>query len=336
LGLGLGLEEQLPSGLAVPALSVLLKEGVEDEEEKEEVKDEEEDATLEDENLEGQGDDTDEVKEDGEGGTKDVDGEEEAAVPLDGDATDEQEDSEEPDLTMKEDNEEEELEEEEDADEDEDGPKEESEEEKEGEDGTVEEEEIKEDDIDSSSSTEGQEAEINESTTKKNWEGVDEDSTSPKIDMSKQNKEEEEINHAHDDSHNVSELKDVHDYEGDGFRFHILHPKKGKATIMQSHPFGTAGVALLAAFFLCCCCLRWRKRRNTGSIPHRGKYAALGSDDFNGTFSDDISFHDKNSDDEMSMNSYESDEEGGGVKLEMGGMHEMDANGGLTLDECNG
>merc|ERR1712029_334931 len=106
-----------------------------------------------------------------------------------------------------------------------------------------------------------------------------------------------------------------------------------------SSSFG-AGAALLVAFSVCfCLCRYWRHRRNKNKAPHRGKYAALrGSDDFfNGTFSDDISFRGRDSDDEMSVGSYESDEEGGGgLKLEMGGIHELDANGGLTLDECNG
>ena len=60
----------------------------------------------------------------------------------------------------------------------------------------------------------------------------------------------------------------------------------------------------------------------------------FGSDDFfNGTFSDDISFGDKDSDEEMSD---DDDWDAGMVKLEMGNIHESDANGGLTLGECNG
>jgi len=196
-----------------------------------------------------------------------------------------------------------------------------------------------EQEVDINSSTEGQGTEINESTTKKNWEGFDEDMTSPKIDIAEQKTEEYDIGHVSDNSHNVSEWIDAQGYEGDGFRFHIFHSKgKGKPTMMQSHPIGTGAVALLASFLLCYCCERWRKRRSIHSTPHRGKYSSLGSDDFNGTFSDDISFHDKNSDDEMSMGEYyDSDEENGaGINMELGGFHEVDANGGLTLDECNG
>lgn len=184
----------------------------------------------------------------------------------------------------------------------------------------------------SSSTTEGQGAEINDKTTKKTWEGFDEDFTSPSI-------EDEEMHSIH--SHDISELKGVQDYEVDGFRFHVLHPKKDKGNV-QLHSIRSAAAVLLAAFALCFCCLRCRRGRGHHNALHgsRGKYAALGSDDFfNGTFSDDISYRGKDSDEEEdddSMKSFDSDEEGGGIKLELGGMQELDANGGLTLDECNG
>lgn len=176
------------------------------------------------------------------------------------------------------------------------------------------------------SSTEGQGTELNDENTKTNWEGFDEDFSS--------HNEIELPEDQHIKSHDVSELRDVKDYEGDGFRFHLLHPRNNESFI-RSSAFGVT-MALLAAFAVCVCLCR-RLRGGRSNVPHRGKYAALhGSDDFfNGTFSDDISFRGKDSDDEMSENSYDSDEEGG-LQLELGGIHELDANGGLTLDECNG
>jgi hypothetical protein len=84
--------------------------------------------------------------------------------------------------------------------------------------------------------------------------------------------------------------------------------------------------------------MRYRRNNQT----NRGKYSVLhGSDDFfNGTFSDDVSIREKDSDEEFDdEHSYDSDDDiqgKGRTRLEMSGIHEMDANGGLTLDECNG
>ncbi len=123
--------------------------------------------------------------------------------------------------------------------------------------------------------------------------------------------------------------------------YHVLHPRKGGGIQrFQSHPFGAAVFLSLGASLLVCWCCIMRYRRSTQT--HRVKYAALhGSDDFfNGTFSDDVSIREKDSDEEFDDEySYDSDDDiqrTGGMKLEMGGIHEMDANGGLTLDECNG
>ena len=123
--------------------------------------------------------------------------------------------------------------------------------------------------------------------------------------------------------------------------YHVLHPREGGGLRhVQSHPFGAAVLLSFGASFLICwcCIMRYRRRSQT----HRGKYAALhGSDDFfSGTFSDDVSIREKDSDEEFDDEySYDSDDDiqrKGGMRLEMGGIHEMDANGGLTLDECNG
>eukprot|EP00956_Cyclotella_meneghiniana_P031889 scaffold85449_cov65-Cyclotella_meneghiniana.AAC.10 len=124
------------------------------------------------------------------------------------------------------------------------------------------------------------------------------------------------------------------DYSGDVTSYHVLQPK-GK-TYKSSSTSATVGVAMLSffiGFLVCCCYIRYRRRR---SKPSRGKYSAIGSEDFfNGTFSDDISFNGKDSDDEMSYGS-DDDYNGNGVNIELGGMHEMEANEGLTLEEING
>jgi hypothetical protein len=53
-----------------------------------------------------------------------------------------------------------------------------------------------------------------------------------------------------------------------------------------------------------------------------------------------VSIREKDSDEEFDdVYSYDSDDDiqgKGGTRLEMGMIHEADANGGLTLDECNG
>lgn len=127
--------------------------------------------------------------------------------------------------------------------------------------------------------------------------------------------------------------------------YHALHPNKGgglerTSSTVQSHTIGTAVSLSLVTFFLLCACCIMRYRRN--NQPTRGKYSVLhGSDDFfNGTFSDDVSIREKDSDEEFDdVYSYDSDDDiqgKGGTRLEMGMIHEADANGGLTLDECNG
>ena len=127
--------------------------------------------------------------------------------------------------------------------------------------------------------------------------------------------------------------------------YHVLHPNKGgglerTSSTVQPHTLGAAVSLSLVAFFLLCACCIMKYRRN--NQPHRGKYSVLhGSDDFfNGTFSDDVSIREKDSDEEFDDEySYDSDDDiqgKGGTRLEMGMIHEADANGGLTLDECNG
>ena len=99
-------------------------------------------------------------------------------------------------------------------------------------------------------------------------------------------------------------------------------------------------VGLIALLTICLCYLRYRRRKNALK-PRYGNYAALGRHDFfNGTFSDDISYG-KNSDgDDISIESWGSDDDNDDgrhqTNLEMGGLHELDANGGLTLEEVNG
>lgn len=205
--------------------------------------------------------------------------------------------------------------------------------------------------LEGSESTEGQGVEINEENTKKDWAGFGEDlsHSGGGGDHIEVPGPEVNLDPLSGRGHDASELHDIAGYEGDGIEgggegFHVLRPRSEDGSFVQSSTFGIS-LAVLAALAACCCL----RRRLCGggrdaNKPHRGKYAALhGNDDFfNGTFSDDISFRGKDSDDdEMSEGSYDSDEEaarggGGGVRLEMSGMHELDANGGLTLDECNG
>eukprot|EP00577_Skeletonema_sp_RCC1716_P009939 CAMPEP_0113431608 /NCGR_PEP_ID=MMETSP0013_2-20120614/33678_1 /TAXON_ID=2843 ORGANISM="Skeletonema costatum, Strain 1716" /NCGR_SAMPLE_ID=MMETSP0013_2 /ASSEMBLY_ACC=CAM_ASM_000158 /LENGTH=675 /DNA_ID=CAMNT_0000320617 /DNA_START=125 /DNA_END=2152 /DNA_ORIENTATION=+ /assembly_acc=CAM_ASM_000158 len=189
-----------------------------------------------------------------------------------------------------------------------------------------------------SSSTEGQGVQIDEANEKTNWEGFDED-------MSHQNvKHEPEQPSSSIEAHDLSEAQGKDDYEGDGFgviKYKLLRGK-GEGGKSSANPFTTLGSgALVAAFLLllscCLCCLRYRRRRYAQSKrPSRGNYAALGRHDFfNGTFSDDVSYG-KDSDDDISIESYGSDDGGHQTNLEMGGFHEFDANGGLTLEEING
>ena len=191
-----------------------------------------------------------------------------------------------------------------------------------------------------SSSTEGQGVQIDDSNEKINWEGFDEDMSPQDVNL------EPEHPTSSVEAHPLSEAKDKNDYEGDGFgampKYKLLRGK-GEGGNKSSNPFTTVGSgALVAAILLllscCLCCLRYRRRKYAQSKrPSRGNYAALGRHDFfNGTFSDDVSYG-KDSDDDISIESYGSDDGGGQTNLEMGGFHEeLDANGGLTLEEING
>ncbi|ACI64101.1 predicted protein [Thalassiosira pseudonana CCMP1335] len=179
--------------------------------------------------------------------------------------------------------------------------------------------------------TEGQGAEINDENVKTTFEGFDEDFSSHHVDTT--NEQPPSTSTGLD----VSELANTNDYKGDGFRFHVLQPKgQGKGS---STPLVTSAVGVFVGLLLCYCCIKLRRRKGMNSKPNRGKYSALnggGDDFFNGTFSDDISYYGKDSDDENSVNSFGSDDMNDGVNIELGGMHEMDANGGLTLEEING
>ena len=178
---------------------------------------------------------------------------------------------------------------------------------------------------------------LDETNEKTNWAGFDEDMPTHNVD------DEPEQPSSSVQAHDISEAKD--DYEGDGFgamKYKLLRGKgKGeKSSVIQLTPFGN--VAMAAGIFLlvsCCLCyLRYRRRKYAQSKrPNRGNYAALGRHDFfNGTFSDDLSYYEKDSDDDISIESYGSDDGGQSTNLEMGGIHEFDANGGLTLEEING
>ncbi|KAL7492608.1 hypothetical protein ACHAWT_001911 [Skeletonema menzelii] len=189
-----------------------------------------------------------------------------------------------------------------------------------------------------SSSTEGQGVQIDETNEKTNWEGFDEDMSPQSI------KHEPEQPSSSVKAHDVSEAQGKNDYEGDGFgttKFKLLRGK-GKGGTSSANPSTVVGsgawVAAILLILSCCLCyLRYRRRRYAQSKrPNRGNYAALGRHDFfNGTFSDDVSYG-KDSDDDISIESYGSDDGGHQTSLEMGGLHELDANGGLTLEEING
>eukprot|EP00573_Skeletonema_grethae_P002571 CAMPEP_0201686554 /NCGR_PEP_ID=MMETSP0578-20130828/956_1 /ASSEMBLY_ACC=CAM_ASM_000663 /TAXON_ID=267565 /ORGANISM="Skeletonema grethea, Strain CCMP 1804" /LENGTH=586 /DNA_ID=CAMNT_0048170621 /DNA_START=229 /DNA_END=1989 /DNA_ORIENTATION=- len=185
-------------------------------------------------------------------------------------------------------------------------------------------------------SDEGVQLDENETTS---WEGFDEDMTHQTVIR------EPEQPSSWVEAHDLSEAQGKDDYEGDGFgtmKYKLLRGK-GEGGKSSANPFTTLGSgALMAAILLIlsCCCLcyrRYRRRRYALSKrPNRGNYAALGRDDFfNGTFSDDVSYG-KDSDDDVSIESYGSDDGGHETNLEMGGFHELDANGGLTLEEING
>eukprot|EP00574_Skeletonema_japonicum_P000574 CAMPEP_0201739740 /NCGR_PEP_ID=MMETSP0593-20130828/45943_1 /ASSEMBLY_ACC=CAM_ASM_000672 /TAXON_ID=267983 /ORGANISM="Skeletonema japonicum, Strain CCMP2506" /LENGTH=723 /DNA_ID=CAMNT_0048234033 /DNA_START=186 /DNA_END=2357 /DNA_ORIENTATION=+ len=187
-----------------------------------------------------------------------------------------------------------------------------------------------------SSSTEGQGIQIDETNEKTNWEGFDEDMPHQIV------KGEPEQPSSPVEAHDLSEAQGKDDYEGDGFgtmKYKLLRGK-GEGGKSSANPFTTLGSGALMAVILLvvsCCYRRYRRRRYAQSKrPNRGNYAALGRDEFfNGTFSDDVSYG-KDSDDDGSIESYGSDDEGHKTNLEMGGFHELDANGGLTLEEING
>jgi len=164
-----------------------------------------------------------------------------------------------------------------------------------------------------------------------NWEGFHLETKDKKIDLATVD------HHKNGESHNASELQNVNDYEGDGMGYKVLPPKIRGGKGGGGHP-ATVALILIPFVLLCACCMIYRRRRKR--LPPKGRYSAIGSDDFfNGTFSDDLSYGGKSSDDGGDWNpndSFDSDDESNGVSLEMGGIHEMEANGGLSLDEVNG
>ena len=124
-------------------------------------------------------------------------------------------------------------------------------------------------------------------------------------------------------------------YQGDGAAFQLLRPKGASGG--GSSPFPLVAAGGLAASVLFACYLRRRRAPARRTL----EYSALGSDDWGGTFSDDISFGKRDGeydDDDGSFGSYGSDEEygNGTTELELGSIHETDANGGLCLREVNG
>jgi hypothetical protein len=183
-----------------------------------------------------------------------------------------------------------------------------------------------------SSSTEGQGVQIDETNEKTNWEGFDED-MSPHSSIKRPEQPSSSVQ-----AHDLSEAQDKNDYEGDGFGTMKYKLLRGKGEGGKVAAGSGAWVAAILLIFSCCLCyLRYRRRRYAQSKrPNRGNYSALGRHDFfNGTFSDDVSYG-KDSDDDISIESYGSDDGGRQTNLEMGGIHELDANGGLTLEEING
>jgi hypothetical protein len=162
-----------------------------------------------------------------------------------------------------------------------------------------------------------------------NFQGFDEDFSSGHIDVSNLDQPPDT---AESNVSVNSNSPDDNNYTGDGFTYHILQPKSRGH---ESSTIPVAAIVALLAFLVCFCCIRYKRRRSRYLKTSRGKYSAIGSDDFfNGTFSDDISFNGKDSDDEMSYGS--DDGNCDGVKIELGNIHEMEVNGGLTLEEING
>ena len=164
-----------------------------------------------------------------------------------------------------------------------------------------------------------------------NWEGFHLDTKDKKIDLAGID------HHKNGESHNASELQNVNDYEGDGMGYKVLQPKIRGGKGGGGHP-ATIALILIPLVLVCACCMMYRRKRKR--LPPKGRYSAIGSDDFfNGTFSDDLSYGGKSSDDGGDWNpndSFDSDDESNGVSLEMGGIHEMEGDGGLSLDEVNG
>jgi len=154
-----------------------------------------------------------------------------------------------------------------------------------------------------------------------NWEGFHLDTKDKKIDLATVD------HHKNGESHNASELQNVNDYEGDGMGYKVLPPKIRGDKGGGGHP-ATVALILIPIALVCACCMIYRRKRKR--LPPKGRYSAIGSDDFfNGTFSDDLSYGGKSSDDGGDWNpndSFDSDDESNGVSLEMGGIHEMEAN----------
>ena len=174
--------------------------------------------------------------------------------------------------------------------------------------------------------------EINDEDSPGNLKGLDEEFSSEHIGTSNP-EQHSDFAESREISNPTAKEGNI-DYSGDGASYHVLQPKgKTHKSSSTSATVGVAVISLFIGFLVCCCYIRYRRRR---SKPSRGKYSAIGSEDFfNGTFSDDISFNGKDSDDEMSYGS-DDDYNDNGVNIELGGMHEMEANGGLTLEEING
>ncbi|KAL3782389.1 hypothetical protein HJC23_005437 [Cyclotella cryptica] len=168
--------------------------------------------------------------------------------------------------------------------------------------------------------------EIHDESDESSFKGFDEDFSSGHIDISQHEQPPDAS-----ESNIATNAQDNNDYTGDGFTYHVLQPKSrshGTASSISSY-----AIATVVGILLCFCCIRYKRRYGRHSRPNRGKYSAIGGNDFfNGTFSDDISFNGKDSDDDMSFGS----DDGDGIRIELGGIHETDANGGLTLEEING
>ncbi|KAL7490026.1 hypothetical protein ACHAW6_015745 [Cyclotella cf. meneghiniana] len=168
--------------------------------------------------------------------------------------------------------------------------------------------------------------EINDESNESSFKGFDEDFSSGHIDISKHEQPPDAS-----ESQVVSNTQISNNYTGDGFTYHVLQPTSRDHGLVNS--IYVFAIATVIGTLFCFCCIRYKRRHGRHSRPNRGKYSAIGNDDFfNGTFSDDISFNGKDSDDDMSFGS----DDGDVVKIELGGIHELDANGGLTLEEING